>query len=296
MSKVIVPTLIFYMVFFAFTVLLAPKVHSQQPVTARTDSIGYALPADSVHKLDSAYRARKAELDRWVHAQQATAHPQEDFISLYAEYGGYLQILPRDINQLFSERTLRTDPASDRNEYATVDRAVIIGAQAQLASTWGIYFEYDLVEKWFNTIVDSVTKTQNISGAQEELDLTEHSFVVGGMFVLYSGRFYRLRLNGGIGGVVALTTETESPGSYSRAASAIGYQVNFDILNDFRIMQNLSFSLDILTRTITTGELKTSDGQTLDAPFGGGNPSRITLKPTASNIVYGLAAGLVYYF
>ncbi len=291
MLKVIVPALVFYML------LAASEVRSKQPSPTRTDSLGYALPANSVHKLDSAYRARKAELDRWVHAQQASAHPQEDFISVYAEYGGYLQILPRDINQLFSERTLRTDPASDRNEYATVDRAVIIGAQAQLASTGGIYFEYDLVAKWFNTSIDSVTPPPyKISGAIEELDLTEHSFVVGGMFVLYSGRVYRLRLNGGIGGVVALTTETESPGNYSRSASAIGYQVNFDILNDFRIMQNLSFSLDILTRTITTGELKTPDGQTLDTPFGGGNPSRITFKPTASNVVYGLAAGLVYYF
>jgi hypothetical protein len=303
MSKVIVHTLVCSALFFASTVFLVSEVCAQQPAPTRTDSVGYVMPADSVHKLDSAYRARKTELDQWVHAQQATAHPQEDFISLYAAYGGYLQILPRDINQLFSERTLRADPASDRNEYATVDRAVIIGAQAQLASTWGIYFEYDLTMKWFNTQVGLTAPVPSsdsvLNNATEELDLTEHSFVVGGMFVLYSGRFYRLRLNGGIGGVIALTTETEmgtGSDNYSRSASAIGYQVNFDILNDFRIMQNLSFSLDLLTRTVTTGELKTPDGQTLDAPFGAGNASRITLKPTASNIVYGLAAGLVYYF
>lgn len=304
MSKVIAHTLVCSALFLGCTLLAAYDVRAQGPIPARTDSIGYMLSADSVHKLDSAYRARKAQLDQWVHAQQATAHPQEDFLSVYAEYGGYLQILPRDINQLFSERTLRSDPLGDRNEYATVDRAVIIGGQAQLASTWGIYFEYDLVEKWFNTQIGPFTAAvpsidSVLNNATEEFDLTEHSFVVGGMFVLYSGRFYRLRLNGGIGGVIALSMETETgtgSDNYTRSASAMGYQINFDILNDLRVMQNLSFTLDIVTRTVTTGELKTASGQTLDAPFGVGNPSGITLKPTASNLVYGLAAGLVYYF
>ena len=300
MPKVIVHTLVCSALFLGCTLLAASYVRSQQPIPAHTDSVGYALPADSVRKVDSAYRARKAQLDTWIHAQQATAHPQDDFISIYAGYGGYLQILPRDLNQLFSERTLRADPLGDRDQYSTIDRALIIEGQAQLASTWGIYFEYDLVEKWFNTKIDSVSPVPyNISGAIEELDLTEHSFVVGGMFVLYSGRFYRLRLNGGFGGVIALTTETETgtgSDNYARTASAIGYEINFDILNDFRIMQNLSFTMDIVTRTVTTGALKTSGGQTLDAPFGAGNPSGITLKPTASNLVYGLAAGLIYYF
>ncbi len=293
MSKVIARTLVCSVLFFA------SQVRSQQPVTIHTDSVGYAMPPDSVHKLDSAYRARKALLDQWVHTQQSSAHPQEDFISVYAGYGAYLQILPRDLNQLFSERTLRSasDLSSDRNSYNTVDRAIIVAVQAQLAKTWGIYFEYDLVEKWFNTSIDSAAPAPyNIAGAIEELDLTEHSFVVGGMFVIYSGQFYRLRLNGGFGGVVAYTTETESPDGDTRMASASGYQVNFDILNDFRVMHSLSFTLDIVTRTVTTGELKTASGQTLNAPFGAGNPSAITFKPTASNLVYGLAAGLVYYF
>jgi hypothetical protein len=293
MSKVIARTLVFS------ALILASEVHSQQPIGPTADSIGYRMPADSARTLDSTYRARKAELDTWVHAQQATAQPQEDFLSVSLGYGGYLQILPRDLNQLFSERTLRSDPLSDRDQYSTVDRAVIIAGQAQLASTWGIYFEYDLLEKWFNTSIDSATPVPyNIAGATEELDLTEHSFVVGGMFIIYSGPFYRLRLNGGIGGVFALTSETEmgTSGNYSRSASAIGYQANFDILNDFRVMHDASFTLDLVTRSVTTGALKTSAGQTLDAPFGAGNPSGITLKPTASNMVYGLAAGLVYYF
>lgn len=258
------------------------------------------VPADSVHPsdsttraLDSAYLARKAQLDRWVREQKRYAHPQEDFISIYAGYGGYLQILPRDLNQFFSERALRPDPSSDRNEYGTVDRAIILSGQAQLTETWGIYVEYDLLEKWANTQVDNNEFGQG--GAIEELDLTEHSLVVGGMYVLYSGPWYRLRANGGIGAVLALTSETESPGGYSRSASAKGYQFNFDLLNDFRVMQAVSFTIDLLARTATTGELQTSGGQTLDTPFGA-RKTPLSLKPTASNIVAGAAAGLVFYF
>ncbi len=167
------------------------------------------------------------------------------------------------------------------------------GGQIQFAPTWGIYFEYDLVEKWFNTTIDS--NYPGLQNAEEELDLTEHSFVLGGMIIIYSDPIYRLRANGAIGGVLALTTETETPGGYSRNASAVGYQVNFDLMNDLRVMQNLSFTLDLLMRSVTTPELKTTGGQTLDTPFGGRTTS-LSIKPTASNLVYGLAAGLVYYF
>ncbi len=257
------------------------------------DSSQYRLPADSSRIFDSAYRARKAQLDMWIKAQRSAAHPQEDFISLYVGYGGYLQILPRDINQFFSERSFRADPTSDRNNYGTIDRAIIIGGQAQLSRSWGIYAEYDYSVKYANTQID--IDTLGLLNAFEELDLIEHAFVVGGMYMIYSGEFYRLRLNGGIGGVIALTTETESKSNASRSASATGYQVNFDILNDFRVSQNVSFTIDLLTRSITTGELKTSDGQTLDAPFGA-RKTPLSLKPNASNVVYGLAAGLVFYF
>lgn len=276
---------------------LSIRARAQNSQPSAADSIHYRPSADSMRVFDSAYRARKALLDQWVHEQNQGATPQEDFISVYAGYGGYLQILPRDLNQLFSERVLRPDPASDRNEYSTVDRAIILSGQAQLAETWGIYFEYDLVEKWFNTSVDNTSPPPyNISGAVEELDLTEHSFVVGGMYIFYSGPFYRLRANGGIGGVVALTSETESIGNAARSASAMGYQVNFDLLNDFRVAPSVSFTIDVLARSVTTGELKTSGGQTLNATFGKGDPSRITLQPNASNVVYGAAAGLVFYF
>lgn len=282
-----------------FVCCLSIHAYAQNSLHSGADSNSYRPPADSVHAFDSVYRARKALLDQWVHEQRQAATPQEDFISIYAGYGGYLQILPRDLNQLFSERVLRpaSDQASDRNSYGTVDRAIILSGQAQLAETWGIYFEYDLLEKWFNTSVDnSSPPPYNISGAVEELDLTEHSFVVGGMYIFYTGPFYRLRANGGFGGVVALTSETESIGGASRSASAMGYQINFDLLNDFRVTPSVSFTIDFLARSVTTGELKTSNGQTLNAAFGKGDPSRITLQPNASNVVYGAAAGLVFYF
>jgi hypothetical protein len=244
---------------------------------------------------DSAYHARKALLDQWIHEQRKAASPQEDFLSVYAEYGAYMQILPRDINQLFSERTLRPDHTADRNAYGTVDRAILLGGAAQLSKSWGIYVEYDFTAKFLNTIVDDSSHgAHSLAGIEEALDLSEHAFVVGGMFMLYSSRVYRLRASGGFGAVIALTSETEAGGA-TRSASATGYQANFDLLNDFRIVDNASFTLDFLARTVSTSTLKTPEGTTLDAPFGRG-PRSVTVAPNASNVVYGFAAGLVYYF
>jgi hypothetical protein len=274
-----------------FASLLVANARAQQPIAP--DSNSY-MPADSTRSLDSAYRARRLQLDKWIRAERSTAHAQEDFISVYGGYGGYLQILPRDLNQFFSERALRPDPTGDRNVYGTVDRAIIIAGQAQLAQSWGIYIEYDFTAKFSNTIIDDST-IPGLFNAEEELDLYEHSLVVGGMVVIYSGPFYRLRAEGGYGAVYALTYETESTSGASRSASAMGSQVNFDLLNDFRIMPHASFTLDLLFRTITTGELKTSGGATIDAPFGV-RKTPLTIQPTASNIVYGAAAGIVYYF
>ncbi|GEM_PF-2556018 len=278
--------------FLFFAPFFTNVARSQYSLGAMPDTGSFQPSADSLRRYDSVYRARKAQLDQWIHTQRSAAHPQSDFISLYVAYDGYVQILPRDLNQFFSERVLRPDPISDRDEYGTVDRGIIVGMQAQLAQSWGIFLEYDLVAKWANTIVDS---TSAITGAQEELDLTEHSLIVGGMYVIYSGPWYRLRATGGFGGVLALTHETESPGSYSRSASAEGYQINFDLLNDLRFTQSASFTIDLLTRSVTTGELKTSSGQTLDAPFGK-RTATLSLKPTASNVMYGAAAGFVFYF
>ena len=281
------------LVVICFDSLFAVSAHSQQP--ASSDSNRYFRQVDSVRTLDSAYWARKAQLDRWIAKQRATAKPpQDDFLSVYAGYGGYLQILARDLNQFFSERALRPDPQSDRNVYGIVDREIILAGQAQLAKTWGIYVEYDFTAKFSNTIIDDGT-IPGLLNAEEELDLYEHSLVVGGMVMIYSGPFYRLCAEGGFGAVYALTSETESPSGAARSASAIGNQVNFDLLNDFRIAPGASFTLDFLFRTVTTGELKTSSRETIDAPFGI-RTTLLTIKPTASNLVYGAAAGLVIYF
>ena len=274
-----------------FLSIFVGNARSQQPIP--TNSNDY-MPTDSVRALDSAYRARKSQLDKWIRSERAKAHPQEDFISVYGGYGGYIQILARDLNQFFAERALRSDPMSDRNVYGGVDREIILAGQAQLAQTWGIYVEYDFTAKFSNTTIDDST-IPALYHAEEELDLYEHSLVVGGMIVLYSGPFYRLRAEGGYGAVYALTTETESTSGASRSASATGSQINFDLLNDFRISPGTSFTLDILFRTVTTGALKTSSGETIDAPFGI-SKTPLTIQPTASNMAFGAAAGLVIYF
>jgi hypothetical protein len=277
-----------------FTCLFTTNAHSQQQID--TELNRYSPSADSIRALDSAYLARRAELYRWAASQRGAVHsPQDDFLSIYAEYGGYMRVLPRDLNQYFSERSLRPDPMSDRNMYGDVDREIIVGGQAQLTQSWGIYVEYDFTAKFSNTIIDS--NFAGLLSAEEELDLYEHSLVVGGMVIIYSGPFYRLRADGGFGAVYALTSETESTSGATRSASAIGNQVNFDLLNDFRIMPHMSFTLDLLFRTVTTGALKTSGGETLDTQFGVRTlPLSIPIQPTASNVVYGAAAGIVYYF
>lgn len=265
------------------------SAHAQEAVTP--DTTNYT-PPDSLRVLDSAYRARRAMLDRWVREQHRDAHVQQDFMSLYLSYGGYLQILPRDLNQFFAERVGRPDPKSDRDNYGTVDRAFLLGAQAQLGQTWGIYTEYGLLFKFFNTEIDSLNLV-------EDIDLVEHSFVVGGMYVIYTSPFYRLRVNGGIGGVFALVSESEetvSGGSLAtRKSSAVGYQSNFDVLNDFRIMPKLSFTLDLLLRSVSTGTFKTSNDKSIDVPFGR-SKTTASLSPSATSVMYGFAAGLVYYF
>jgi hypothetical protein len=282
-------------------VLCVGSIRAQEAQTP--DTASYTSP-DSLRVLDSTYRARKVALDRWVREQHRDAHPQQDFISLYLTYGGYLQILARDLNQLFAERSLRNDAKDVRNNYGVLDRAFLVGAQAQLSRSWGIYTEYNLSFKYFNTQIDQDSLHRSplrdaLNGYIEDIDLTEHAFVVGGMYVIYSSPFYRLRANGAIGAVLALVSESEqtSKGSTvsSRSSSATGYQVNFDLLNDFRIMPSLSFTLDVLTRSVSTGTLKTSSDKTIDEPFGK-NMNKLSIAPTATNVVYGFAAGLVYYF
>jgi hypothetical protein len=258
--------------FFAAALIAATNsvVHAQMSPASDTSNHQqriYRIPVDSI-RYDSTYRARKALLDKWVGEQRRAAAPQEDFLSVYAGYGGFIQILPKDLNQFFSERTLRVDPSSDRNNYTTVDRAIILAGQAQLTKSWGIYFEYDYTAKFFNTIVDSVTPgSHNLAGLQEELDLSEHALIVGGTTVLLTSPFYRLRANGGIGAMIVFTTEMET-GATQRSASAAGYQINFDLLNDFRFADRASFTIDLLTRSVATGTLKTSGGEALNTQFG----------------------------
>src|SRR5439155_16338170 len=107
----------------------------------------------------------------------------------------------KEVNQLFSERAFRADPKGDAESYGNADRSILLVGEAQLAKTWRIYVEYDYTARYSNVIVDSNVRFHK--SAEEALDLTEHAFSVGGMYVVYSGRFYRLKLHGGLGGVIA---------------------------------------------------------------------------------------------
>jgi hypothetical protein len=261
-------------------------------------------PADSMRVQDSLYRARKALLDKWVADQRTAAgHPQEDFISVYLAYGGLVEIQPRDITQLFFERVWGADTSTDFNTFSMASRSFLLSGSAQLAKSWGIYVEYDYTTRFSNVIADvdssNGKKPRFKYPAEESLGLTEHGFVVGAMYILYTSRFYRLRLNGGLGGVFATTLEQEidsTKKTVSRSASAKGYSVNFDVLNDLRVMEDLSFTIDLFTRSISTGKLTAAEGTTLDKPFGRRKEALHPEGPTASATMFGVAAGLVYYF
>ena len=283
---------------FAFALLLAalagPASTHAQVVTQVPDSVRFTYPpGDSVRILDSLYRARKRLLDKWFENHRAAAHPQEDFLSIYAGLGGYVKIRANDLNQYFSERVGRPDPAGDRENLSSIDRYFILAGQAQLARSWGIYVEYNFSQKDFNTIIDD-TLVHALHGTQETMQLTQHSLVTGGMVYLLSSALYRLRANGGLGAAYVRLYEEEAASGATRSSTAVGYQFNFDLLNDFRFAEWGSFDIDFFSRSVSTGTLKTADGQTLQTPFGIRGAS--SLAPRASNLSFGFAAGVVFYF
>lgn len=258
------------------------------------DTLVYEVPrapnrqlADS---LDSAYRANRAMIDKWLRDHRVAPGPREEFASLYLLFGGLIRVSPRDINQYFAERAFRPDPHSDRTAYRSSDFAFILGADFRLSRTWGLFVEYDYTGTFFNTIIDA--STSGVNGLEESLDLTEHALVTGGMVQLYGDRFYRLHAVGGLGGVFALVDEGEPATNASRTSSATGLQLNFDLTNDFRIGSWGGVRINLMTRSTMTGRLKTSAGQTLDAPFGKAQRTT-TIAPTASKSTFGFFIGLL---
>lgn len=261
------------------------------------DTTSYRLPPrESGHtadSLDSLYQARRAMVNQWVARQRPTTLPTEEFASIYAAIGGLIRTSASDVNQYFSERSYRPNPADDRTEYRSVDRDFILGAQFRLSRSWGIFVQYEYAGTLYNTIVDT-TKAATAAGVAnlvESLDLTEHSLVTGGIVDLYRDRYYALRALGGIGAVYALVAEDEPASGASRSSSAVGFQLDFDVVNEFRIAPWGSAVIDLLTRTTSTGALKTSSGQTLEAPFGRAHHTA-TLAPRASKTAFGFAIGL----
>jgi hypothetical protein len=283
-----------YVGLFGLLCIAAFAASSADSASAQMDSNVYVLPprpqghvADS---LDSLYRVRRAQVDQWAARQRAGAVPPNEGLGIYAEIGGLIRTSPADLNQFFAERAFRPDPNDDRSAFRSVDRAFILGAQFRLSRSWGIFVQYEYSGTVFNTIIDSAAP--NVKGLEESMDLTEHSFVTGGMMMLYSSQFYRLRALGGLGAVYASTTEEEPASVSARSASAVGVQLNFDLVNDFRIADWGNALIDIMTRTTSTGELKTSAGETIDKPFGRANRAA-TLSPHASKTAFGFAVGLM---
>lgn len=276
------------------SLLLLAALHNSTNAQVRSDSAGYQLPprqqkrvADS---LDSVYNVNRAKVDKWLQEHRVASGPREEFASLYFELGGVVRINAKDLNQYFAERAFRPDALSDRTAFRASDFAFTIGSLFRLSRSWGIFVEYDFTGTYFNTIIDS--STISINGYEESLDLTEHALVTGGIVRVYSDRFYELSAVGGVGGVFALTYEEEPKSNATRSAHATGIQLNFDLVNDFRIGSWGGARIDLMTRSTSTGELKTSGGETLSAPFGKANLST-SIAPTASKTTFGFLVGLL---
>lgn len=281
-------------------ITIAFSVAAQQPwspLTARAqqkDSNAYELPARMYghisDSLDSVYKARRATVSAWVARQNTSPISSRDFVSLYAELGGLIRTSAADINQYFSERSYRPNSSDDRSQYRSADRDITLGAEFRLSRSWGVFVQYEFAANYYNTIIDSIAPA-NARNLEEALDLTEHSLVTGGMVLLYEDKYYQLRALGGIGGVYAIVSEEEPSSGATRSASASGLQLNFDLVNEFRIGTWGSALIDLLTRSTSTGTLKTSDGQTLAQPFGSTSHS-VATSPDASKTAFGFAVGL----
>ena len=266
--------------------------HGQQGVSWPELKVDSPAPPP-IPNLDSAYSVRKAQVKRWEKESQSVALRKPDSLSIYATLGTLMLIRAGDVNQYFSQRAGRSDPIGDRDEFSGVDRAFAIGGNSQITPWLGVFLEYDFLTRWYNTDILS-SPLPALVNAEEEVDLTAHSLIVGGSLTIIESRFVRLRGNAGLGPALSFVHETESNG-YSRQSSALGLQISVGLLTDLRFADWGSFLIEVGARSVSEGTLKSAGGSNLSEPFGA-NPARMEPAPSASYLVGGLSVGLIGYF
>jgi hypothetical protein len=270
------------------------QIQPKPVVPNNTIDSGYTAipPADSARMYDSIMVLRKKQIE--ASSKYASAHPVQDaFFTISASVSAFNRFKAPDLNQFFSERANRANPASDRDGLSGMDRFVTLGAQFHLTSDLAVFVEYDFMARYFNTVVenDSITHWPN---GEEHLDVTYHTLLTGPEITLYRSHILRVKADGGIGAVFAIASETESATSASRSSSATGIAVSFDLATDIHAVDWASFTIDLFARTLSTGALKTSGGQDLSNGFGF-HSNAFQIAPHASGVVFGLAIGGIIY-
>jgi hypothetical protein len=260
-------------------------------IEQHVDSGYYAIPpADSARMFDSIYKLRKTqfeERERLAAAQSV----QDAFFTLSATISAFNEMKALDLNQYFAERALRPDPASDRTTLSSLDRYITIGGQFHLSNTIAAAVEYDFIGRYFNTTVDSLPGTPD-----EHLDMTYHLLLVGPQITFFTSHLFRLKATGGIGPAFVLAGETENgPVTSSRSSSATGIAISFDLAADLRVVDWASFTVDLFSRSISTGALTTTGNHDLSQPFGS-HTAAFDISPNANTTIFGLAIGGVVYF
>ncbi len=269
-----------------------PKKNVPAIQDPRVDSTYYVIPpADSARMYDSIMKLRREEVKAREKIWASNA-PQDGLLTLSISTSFLNRWRAPEISQYFAERANRADPIADRDEYTPLDRYLTFGAQFHLTPSWGLFFEYDLMTRYYNTEIDR-DSIKGVPAGEQQLDLTMHTFLFGPEISLYRSHLLRLRVNGGIGAAYVRTYDYEAASNKSRSGSAVWLAASFDIAGDLRVLNWASFTLDLFSRSISTPPVKSGD-QDLSTGFGW-HTQPFTIAPRASGVVFGFAIGGVFY-
>jgi hypothetical protein len=252
-------------------------------------------PADSARMYDSIMVLRRQQIE--ASSENLALHPIQDaFITVSASVGAVNWFKAPDLNQYFAERANRPDPQSDRSNLNTVDRFLTLGAQFHLTKDIGVFVEYDFTGRYFGTVVaqDTLNTGPASQEHEEHFDATYHTLLTGPEVTLYRSHLLRVKASGGIGAAFVIGTESETGSGVSRGSNATGLAVSFDLATDFHVLDWASFTIDLFSRTISTGKLKTSGSQDLSSGFGF-HQAPFLNAPNASSSVFGFSIGAIVY-
>jgi len=275
-----------------------PRIPLQKKPVVQNNVIdsGYTAipPADSARMYDSIMVLRRKQIEESSHV--LASHPVQDaFFTISASVSAVNWFKAPDLNQYFSERSYRPAPKDDRTNINGLDRYITLGGQFHLTNDIAVFVEYDFLARYFNTVVSQDTLNGVTYGEREEhLDATYHTLLTGPEVTILRTHILRIKAMGGIGAAFVLGSDEETVPNVARSSSATGLAISFDLATDLHVVDWASFTIDLFSRTISTGALKTSGGSDLSSGFGTHTQTFMN-APHASGSVFGLAIGGIVY-